>query len=607
MRYNPPFALPEGVLPKEYPIYSHEYDVVVIGGGGAGLRAGVSLAERGFHTACLSKLFPTRSHTVAATGGINAALGNMGADDWRFHYYDTVKSSQGLGDLPAIRHMCEQAASAVYSLEHYGMPFSRNAEGRILQTAFGGQTTHYGRHPAYRCARAGDKTGHSMLQTLTSRAMQVECRLLVDYTVMELIMVDGACKGVVAFEMKEGALHRIQAHNTVIATGGCGRIYQHTTQAYTCTGDGLALVSRAGLPNQDLEFVQFHPTCLYGSSFILTDRLLEEGGVLVNSKGQRFVDRERGEKEKEKGNSGRDVVCRAMALEIKEGRGAGPRKDHLFLDLTNISREDMSLKFPGVAESIKVFAGVDSFKEKVPVVPAAHYTMGGIPTDTKARVISNTKGDLVPGLYAAGEAACVSVHGANRLPANSLLDILVFGKAAADSICEVSKPGKKHEELPDFIGHNCVERIERIRSAKGSIKLCDIRDKLQEIMQKCGGVLRNEASLKEGILKIQELPEMLKDIRTVDRGLLFNMEIIDGLELENLILVAKQTLAAALERQESRGAHVREDFPERNDKVWRKHSLTLLSAIEGDVGSFSRPVNLTLPDLELPDLDIKSI
>ena len=600
-QYSPKVGMPEGLIAIEYAVYHHTYDAIVIGGGGAGLRAGVSLAEKGYHTACISKMFPTRSHTVAATSGINAALGNMGEDDWKYHYYDTVLASQGLGDLEAIEYMCKQAAKEVYELEHYGMPFSRTENGKILQAPIIGQTTHFGKYPAIRCAKAGEKTGHSILHTLTSRAMQVECRLLVDYYVLELIIIEGVCKGIVAFELREAAIHIIQAHSTVIATGGCGRIYSNTTQAHTCTGDGQALIAKAGFPNQDLEFVQFHPLGLHGSGCLLTDRILLEGGYLINDNGQRFMNKYSKDGEK----SSRDIISRAIAQEIKEGRGSGKKKDHVWLDITHLKPWEINSRIPGFSETIRIFGGIDSFQKKIPVSPAAHYSMGGIPTDSKTRVIINSKGNTLPGLYAAGEVACISVHGANRLPANSLLDILVFGKAAANTISETIKPGQEHSVLPSYVGEELIDKIERIRIAKGKENVYQIKEKLQNIMQEYGGVIRNENSLQEGIKKIEELPEMLKDIRTINRGTWYNTEILDTLELENMIIIAKQTLAASKYRQESRGAHYREDHPDRNDEKWKRHTLSWLQSINGEVGLDSRPVKEINPNSSL-SLEIKS-
>ena len=560
--YNAKAVRPEGLISVDYSVYDHIYDVIVIGGGGAGLRAGVSLSEKGYHTACISKLFPTRSHTVAAQGGINAALGNMNKDDWRYHYYDTAKSSQGLGDLDAISYMCKEAPSTVYELENYGMPFSRTKDGKIIQKAFGGQTTHYGKLPAMRSAYAGNKTGHNILYTLTGKAMENECRLLVDYAVIELIILQGVCRGVVALELREGSIHRIQANSTIIATGGCGRIFSYTSQAFTCTGDGQALVSKAGLPNQDLEFVQFHPTGLYGSGLLITEMALEEGGRLINGLGKTFMQNYSDLQEK----ASRDVVCKAIHSEISEGRGAGEKKDHVWLDLTGLTSYTIKTKLPGLSETLRIFGKLDVFTQKIPVIPTAHYNMGGIPTDYKTRVIINSKGDICPNLYAAGEAACASVHGANRLAANSLIETLVFGRAAAQTISETIKPGQEQQELPNYVGEETIEKIEKIRVAKGNVKVCDIRAKMQEIMQSHAGIVRDGESLNDGIRKLDEVSLMLKNIKTIDRGLYYNLEILDTLELENMIITAKQTLASAKYREESRGAHIRKDFPDRNDK-----------------------------------------
>ncbi len=554
-----------------YKIIDHEYDVVVLGAGGSGLRAAVGLSESGLKTACISKVFPTRSHTSAAQGGISAALGNMGEDDWRWHMYDTVKGSDWLGDQDAIEYLCKEAPRAVVELERYGVPFSRTDDGKIYQRPFGGMTKNYGNGTAQRTCAAADRTGHAILHTLYGQALKQNTEFFIEYFALDLIMKNGECKGVIAWNLTDGTIHRFRSHITIIATGGYGKVYYSATSAHTCTGDGNAMVLRAGLPLQDMEFVQFHPTGIYGVGCLITEGVRGEGGFLVNGEGERFMERYA---PNAKDLASRDVVSRSMEMEINEGRGAGKNKDHINLHLDHIDKKVIDEKLPGISEAAKTFANVDVSKEPIPVVPTVHYNMGGIPTNYKAEVLTlNGSEKTVPGLMAIGEAACVSVHGANRLGSNSLIDLVVFGRAAAKRAAEIVKPGAKHEAVSNSETDKCLQRFDKIRNSDGSTKTSELRLQMQKTMQSKCAVFRTEKTLKEGVEQIREPYEGMSDISVKDKSLLFNTDLVETLEFDNLISQALTTMDSAYNRKESRGAHAREDFTKRDDKNFMKHTL----------------------------------
>jgi len=583
-------------MTNAYKIIEHTYDVVIVGAGGAGLRATLGMAAQGLSTACITKVFPTRSHTVAAQGGMSAALGNMGEDHWNWHMYDTIKGSDWLGDQDAIEYMCREAVPAVIELEHYGVPFSRTEEGKIYQRPFGGMTTNFGEGTAQRTCAAADRTGHAILHTLYQQSLKHQAEFFIEHFAIDLIMVDGECKGVISIDLATGEIHRYQAHIVVLATGGCGRTYFSATSAHTCTGDGNAMVLRAGLPLQDMEFVQFHPTGIYGAGVLITEGVRGEGGYLTNSEGERFMERYA---PNAKDLASRDVVSRSMTMEINGGRGVGPDSDHCYLNLMHLGNEVIEKRLPGISESARIFAGVDVNKSPIPVLPTVHYNMGGIPTNYHGEVVTLKDGDpdtVVPGLMAIGEAACVSVHGANRLGSNSLLDIVVFGRAAALRAAELVKPGSPHKPLTSDDTAPVFDHLDRIRQAKGSTSTAKIRDNMQRTMQKHAAVFRTGDSLQEGMERMREIVDSFDDVRVEDQNLIWNTDLVETLELENLLAQAQTIIVGAANRTESRGAHARDDFEDRDDENWHKHTLTWTDE-KANVSIDYRPVHMyTLTD-----------